>query len=215
MSEKLRILVVEDNPADVDFIHEMLPQAGPLNFQIESVGRLSEALTRLERKDIDLVLLDLGLPDSHGLVTFHKLRQVAPDVPVIVLTGIDDEELAVTAVQDGAQDYLVKGQISGRTLVRVIRYALERQKAAKARLVLIQSLQDALAKVKSLSGLLPICAGCKKIRDDKGYWSQVESYIQQHSEAKFSHGLCPDCIKKLYPDLMKEGGPGGSPKKAK
>ncbi len=78
---------------------------------------------------------------------------------------------------------------------------------------LIQELQDALANVKSLSGLLPICAGCKKIRDDKGYWSQVESYIQKHSEAKFSHGLCPDCIKKLYPDLV-EGGLGDSPKKA-
>ena len=78
---------------------------------------------------------------------------------------------------------------------------------------LIRELQDALAKVKSLSGLLPICAGCKKIRDDKGYWSQVESYIQQHSEAKFSHGMCPDCIKKWYPDLVK-GSPGDSPKEA-
>jgi PAS domain S-box-containing protein len=79
---------------------------------------------------------------------------------------------------------------------------------------LIRELKDALARVKSLSGLLPICANCKKIRDDKGYWSQVESYIQQHSEATFSHGLCPDYIKKLYPDLAKEGGLGDSPKKA-
>ena len=76
--------------------------------------------------------------------------------------------------------------------------------------LLIKDLEDALASVKSLSGLLPICASCKKIRDDKGYWSQVESYIQKHSEAKFSHGLCPDCIKKLYPNL-KTGGPGDSP----
>ncbi|MGB7749688.1 MAG: PAS domain S-box protein [Verrucomicrobiia bacterium] len=70
---------------------------------------------------------------------------------------------------------------------------------------LIQDLQNALAHVKSLSGLLPICAGCKKIRDDKGYWSQVESYIQSHSEAKFSHGMCPDCLKKWYPDLVEAG----------
>jgi PAS domain S-box-containing protein len=70
---------------------------------------------------------------------------------------------------------------------------------------LIQDLQSALANVKSLSGLLPICAGCKKIRDDKGYWSQVESYIQKHSEAKFSHGMCPDCIKKWYPELQAGG----------
>jgi PAS domain S-box-containing protein len=79
--------------------------------------------------------------------------------------------------------------------------------------LLIKDLEDALASVKSLSGLLPICASCKKIRDDKGYWSQVESYIQKHSEAKFSHGLCPDCIKKLYPNL-KTGGPGDSPGEA-
>ena len=79
---------------------------------------------------------------------------------------------------------------------------------------LIKELQDALANVKSLSGLLPICASCKKIRDDKGYWSQVESYIQEHSEATFTHGICPDCIKKLYPNLV-EGGPGNSSKKTK
>ncbi|MGA2279991.1 MAG: PAS domain S-box protein [Verrucomicrobiota bacterium] len=78
---------------------------------------------------------------------------------------------------------------------------------------LILDLQDALANVKSLSGLLPICASCKKIRDDKGYWSQVESYIQKHSEARFSHGMCPDCIKKWYPDLV-ESGLGASSKEA-
>jgi CheY-like chemotaxis protein len=76
---------------------------------------------------------------------------------------------------------------------------------------LIQELQKALANVKSLSGLLPICAGCKKIRDDQGYWSQVESYIQKHSEATFTHGLCPDCIKKYYPEL-EEAAPGDFPK---
>lgn len=75
---------------------------------------------------------------------------------------------------------------------------------------LIQDLRQALAKVKSLSGLLPICAGCKKIRDDKGYWSQVESYVQAHSEATFTHGLCPDCIQRLYPELN-ERAPSGNP----
>ena len=76
-----------------------------------------------------------------------------------------------------------------------------RKLAEAEREQLIQDLQSALASVKSLSGLLPICAGCKKIRDDKGYWNQVESYIQKHSEAKFSHGMCPDCIKKFYPEM--------------
>jgi len=132
MNERLRILIVEDNPADADFIHELLPQAGPLHFQVESAQRLSEALARLERRDIDLVLLDLGLPDSQGLQTFHELQKVAADIPVIVMTGNDDQELAMAAVRDGAQDYLVKGQISGRPLIRAVRYALARQKAAEA-----------------------------------------------------------------------------------
>jgi hypothetical protein len=66
---------------------------------------------------------------------------------------------------------------------------------------LIRELQEALTMVKLLSGLLPICASCKKIRDDKGYWTQIESYIRDHSEAEFSHGICPDCLKKLYPEI--------------
>ena len=129
MNEKLRILVVEDNPDDADLIREMLPQTGSLHFQIHSAQRLSEAVARLKLKDIDFVLLDLGLPDSRGLQTFRELQKAAPDIPVIVLSGNDDQDLAITAVQDGALDYLVKDQFSGGTLVRTIRHALERRKA--------------------------------------------------------------------------------------
>jgi len=77
----------------------------------------------------------------------------------------------------------------------------ERKQIEEEREKLIRELQEALAKVKKLSGLLPICASCKKIRDDKGYWNQIESYVRDHSEAEFSHGICPECMKKLYPDL--------------
>jgi DNA-binding NarL/FixJ family response regulator len=193
MSDTLRILILEDNPADADLIREMLAQTDSLHFEAESVQRLSGALARLERKDIDLVLMDLGLPDSQGLPTFHALRKAAPGIPVIVLSGNDDQELAIAAVRDGAQDYLVKGRFGGDLLVRAARYALERER-------LIRELREAVARIKTLSGLLPICAGCKKIRDDKGYWSQVDSYITLHSEARFTHSLCPDCQKKYFPD---------------
>jgi hypothetical protein len=77
----------------------------------------------------------------------------------------------------------------------------ERKRAEMEREKVILQLQDALAKVKTLSGLLPICASCKKIRDDKGYWTQIEAYIRDRSEAEFSHGICPECVRKLYPDL--------------
>jgi len=148
VSERLRILIVEDNPADADFIHEMLPQAGPLNFEVKSAQRLSEAVAQLERKNIDLVLLDLGLPDSQGLQTLHALQKAASDIPVIVMTGNDDHELAMAAVRDGAQDYLVKGQISGRPLMRTVRYALARQKAAEA-------LRQSEAKFRTLAESIP------------------------------------------------------------
>jgi uncharacterized paraquat-inducible protein A len=69
---------------------------------------------------------------------------------------------------------------------------------------LILELREALSKIKTLSGMLPICASCKKIRDDKGYWNQIESYIKRHSEAEFSHSICPECAKKMYPDLYKK-----------
>ena len=69
---------------------------------------------------------------------------------------------------------------------------------------MIHELQEALLKVKTLSGLLPICASCKKIRDDKGYWNQIEGYISEHSEAQFSHSICPECARKLYPELYKD-----------
>ena len=77
------------------------------------------------------------------------------------------------------------------------RYAIERGR-------LIRELKDTIEKVNTLSGLLPICASCKKIRDDNGYWQQVEMYIREHSEAEFTHSLCPDCVKKLFPELYKE-----------
>jgi len=93
-------------------------------------------------------------------------------------------------------------ELDGKPVLQaVVRDITGRKQNEAERNKLILDLQDALANVKSLSGLLPICASCKKIRDDKGYWSQVESYVQKHSDATFTHGICPDCIKKLYPDL--------------
>jgi PAS domain S-box-containing protein len=86
-------------------------------------------------------------------------------------------------------------------LYSIVHDISERKKAEEERERLILELRDALSKIKTLSGLLPICASCKKIRDDKGYWRQIESYIKEHSEVDFSHGICPACMKKLYPEL--------------
>ena len=87
-----------------------------------------------------------------------------------------------------------------RTSAAALRYAIERKQDEAEREQLIRELQNALTQVKTLSGLLPICSGCKKIRDDQGYWNRIETYISEHSGAQFSHGICPDCAKKYFPD---------------
>ncbi len=126
----VRILIVEDNVADVRLLTEMLSEA-QTPFAIEQVSRLALALDRLAQGGINLVLTDLTLPDSHGLETFRRLHFHAPTVPVIVLSGLDDEALAVDTVELGAQDYLVKGRVDARLLVRAIRYALKRIESEK------------------------------------------------------------------------------------
>lgn len=132
MDEKIKVLLVEDNRADVDLIREILPENGPVSFFIETVSRLSEAIKRLETGGIDLILLDLGLPDSQGIETFNAVKESVPRIPIIVLSGNADQEVAVAAVKGGAQDYLVKGEIGGGILARSARYAMERKRGELA-----------------------------------------------------------------------------------
>ena len=126
----LRVLLIEDNLVDARLIQIMVSDAGANAFDIERADRLGTALERLAKEHFDLVLLDLSLPDSHGLGTFARVHQQFPGVPIIVMSGLDDERVAVTAVHEGAQDYLVKGQVSGPLLVRAMRYALERKRTS-------------------------------------------------------------------------------------
>jgi sigma-B regulation protein RsbU (phosphoserine phosphatase) len=126
----LRVLVIEDNLVDARLIQIMVGDAGGQAFEIERADRLSRGLELLLHGNFDLVLLDLSLPDSHGLGTFARVHQDFPQIPIIVMSGLDDERVAVNAVHEGAQDYLVKGQVSGPLLVRAMRYAMERKRTA-------------------------------------------------------------------------------------
>src|SRR5262249_45325566 len=128
----IHLLLVEDSPDDALLIREFLGDARQAEFQVEHVERLSAALERLARGQIDAVLLDLQLPDSRGLDTFRTLQKAAPIVPVIVLSGFEDETAALTAVQEGAQDYLVKGHVGTEILERAVRYAIERSRTSRA-----------------------------------------------------------------------------------
>ena len=196
MSEPpIKLLLVDDNAEDVFLTRRMLENsAGRFQFQIDHCSNLTDALDYLAGPNPDIVLLDLGLPDSLGLETLERVLAVAPNLPIVVFTGLSDEDLGIKAVQKGAQDYLVKGQVNLDLLVRSLCYAIERKQ-------MVIDLQEALSQVKILSGLLPICAKCKAIRNDQGSWQQIESYIKERSEAEFSHCICPVCLKELYPEF--------------
>jgi two-component system, cell cycle sensor histidine kinase and response regulator CckA len=128
----IRVLLVEDNPGDARLFAELLRDAGAGQWNLTQVDRLAHALDRLKREPFDVVLLDLSLPDADGLDTLIRVHTEAPKVPIVVLTGHDDEALAVRAVRAGAQDYLVKGRMDGDLLLRSIRYASERGRAIEA-----------------------------------------------------------------------------------
>lgn len=127
----IKVLLIEDNPADSRLIWEMLNEVSNVSFEAKCTERLSTGLGILVREGIDVVLLDLSLPDSQGLDSLVKISVQAPGVPIIILTGLDDEMTAVAAVEKGAQDYLVKGQVDGNLLVRSIRYAIYRKRAER------------------------------------------------------------------------------------
>jgi two-component system NtrC family sensor kinase len=139
----LKVLLIEDNPGDVRLIREMLSEAGDIVFSVVAADRLSTALRYLEQGSVDLILLDLSLPDSQGLDTFMSTSARAPDVPIVVLSGFDDKALAMKAVQAGAQDYLVKGQVDHHLLVRSMQYAIERERGRREHLSLLSREQAA------------------------------------------------------------------------
>jgi two-component system, cell cycle sensor histidine kinase and response regulator CckA len=130
--QALKVLLIEDNPGDVCLLREFLADVSSFQFQLISAESLRNALNCVEKESFDVILLDLSLPDSQGLESFVKIRDRVPSIPIIVLTGIDDETLALKAMQQGAQDYLFKGQVNGDLLVRCMRYAIERQRSEAA-----------------------------------------------------------------------------------
>ena len=166
-------------------------------------------MTAITESQFDIVMADYNLPEFDGLEALEIAKQKCPDLPFIITSGVLGEELAIETLKKGATDYVLKNRLERLipSIERALKEASEkrhRKKLEKEKDELIEKLQKTINHVKKLSGLLPICAGCKKIRDDKGYWEQVEVYICNHSEATFTHGLCPGCMKKYYPDYYDE-----------
>ncbi len=184
----MHILLVEDSATNRSFLQNALSSQIP-NLKLTAVGSLKETLQQAEANSFDVILLDLFLPDSESLETVERVIERVPKTPIVVLTGLEDEKVGLEAIHKGAQDYLMKNQYDPSLLLRIIKYAIERKK-------LMNELQEALDNIKTLKRLIPIFFHCKKIRNDKGFWDKLETYIKARSNAEFTHGLCPDCFQK-------------------
>ena len=131
--ETIRVLMIDDNPAAINLMQYLLEEEKDVSIELEHANTLASGIERLASGGIDVILLDVLLPDSRGFSAFADLRAEVPDVPVIILNGISDEILALKLVRDGAQDYLVKGEVTTSLLVRTIRCAIERTQGEAAR----------------------------------------------------------------------------------
>jgi DNA-binding NtrC family response regulator len=199
----LNVLLIEDDPSYVRLLQRVLAEefarrGESFPFTFSWSDTLQSGLAALKRGGVDVALVDLSLPDETGFAIFAAVAAAAPDLPLIVLTGFDDEELGAKVVQEGAQDYLVKTHVNGYLLRRAIRHAIERKKVSAEREHLLHELQSAMARIKALQGILKICSHCKRIRDDAGSWHLLEQYVTEHSTAEFSHSVCPDCRSEHY-----------------
>jgi AmiR/NasT family two-component response regulator len=202
-----RVLIVEDDFLVGEMIRGLVEEIGHAVVGRAADGREAFEMTRSLRPDA--ILMDIAMPDTDGIEATRQILACCP-TPVVILTAYETPELVARASAAGAGAYLVK-PASAPEMERAIAVAtarfddmMELRRLNGELQARNTELQEALANIKILRGLLPICASCKRIRDDQGYWQQVEVYIRDHSEAEFSHGICPDCARKLYPNYYKE-----------
>jgi len=174
---KLRLLLVEDTPADAQLVQDYLSRVKRRSFEITTVGQLADAFDALSAQLFDAVLLDLGLPDSSGLNALAEVRGRAGRTPIIVLTGIDDEGLAVEAVRRGAQDYLVKGQFDGNLLARALSYAIERSASEVELHRYRERLEDLVAERTS-----KLSAANQRLRQEIEERERTESTLRSYQE---------------------------------
>jgi CheY-like chemotaxis protein len=212
----MAILIVDDSTDQFALLRTILTKAGHTQILGAESAQAAFSILSLDGAqsptDIDLILMDVLMPEIDGVQACRTIKQQAHlrDIPIIMVTAKNDLDNLHEAFSAGAMDYINKPVKSVELLARVAS-ALTLKKETdcrKLREVELrrsnEELQKALGEVKVLRGLIPICASCKKIRNDGGFWQQLEEYIGEHSEAEFSHGLCQPCLKKLYPGVYQD-----------
>ena len=205
----MNIYIVDDIQENIQVLGKILMGKG-YNIQVARDG--NQLFKGIQKIKPDLILLDISMPEMDGYEVCELLKKndATKDIPVIFLTARTEKEDIVKGLKNGGVDYITKPFHTEELLARVnthLELKIARDTILQQKEELEQKnheLEKAIAEIKQLSGLLPICSSCKKIRDDDGYWNQLEIYITTHSEVEFSHSICPDCAKKLYPEIYSE-----------
>ncbi len=196
----MRILIAEDDPTSRQILAAMLKKWG---YETILTSDGNEAWEALQAEDAPrFAILDWMMPGLEGPELCRRIRKQSSTTPsyILLLTARTEKEDIAAGLEAGADDYVTKpfdrNELHAR--VEVGRRMLDLQSILADR---VAELELALDHVKTLKGIVPICCNCKNIRDDKGFWSQVEKYVSSRSEAEFSHGICPKCVRKLYPEV--------------
>lgn len=197
----MRVLVAEDEYIARHLVEKTLGEAG---YAVTAVADGFEALRILHAEDAPkLAVLDWNMPGMDGVQVIRAIRSLPTRQPpyIIILTAREDLDSVLTALENGANDYVSKShdlrELASRVKVGSRVVQLQAELAGR-----IKDAEQALAEVKRLKGLLPICSYCKKIRNDQNYWEEIELYVSEHTDAGFSHGVCPSCYQKhLGPQL--------------
>lgn len=186
------ILVIDDQPENLKVLFTFLKGR---DFQVRVADSGERALGMLERNLPDLILLDVMMAGMDGIETCRRIRAEArtADIPVIFITALDNVDDKVAGFEAGGQDYITKPFQQDEVLARIRTHISLRRKSA--------ALEQALAEIKVLRGILPICSVCKQVRNDDGYWQKVDHYLTLHSDLRFSHGLCPTCFDREFEKL--------------
>ena len=206
----MRVLIAEDDATSRRLLEVVLAK---WRYEVVSVRDGLDAWETLQQEDAPrLAILDWMMPGMDGSEVCRRARELARQPPayIILLTALDRKEHVVAGLEAGANDYVTKpfNRNELRARLEVGRRVVELQSALANR---VAELENALDHIKTLQGILPICVHCHKIRDDQESWQRIENYIEAHSDAQFSHGLCPECRRKFYPELEEEdtGNQGG------
>jgi CheY-like chemotaxis protein len=189
--EKPTVMIVDDAAENLRILIELLKD----DYRVIPLKSAEAALNKLAQDPLpDLALLDIVMPEMDGYELCLRLKSDprTREIPVIFITAVSEAMDDAKAFELGAVDYVPK-PFNPLTVKARVNTHIKLHRTLK-------ELQYALKDIRTLSGLIPICASCKKIRDDKGYWNQVEEYIEERSDAQFSHGICPKCRDELYPD---------------